>query len=368
MKIVFIIATMGPGGAERVAATLSNAWVRSGHSVHFLTFDRPGVRPYYPLEVATGVTGLDLAGISTGLFGAIAANVRRIKVLRRAIRNARPDAVVSFMLETNVLTLLASVGQPWPLAIAERIHPAFHPAGRVWGFLRRCLYARADKTIAQTRDIAEWLKLETGAEVQVIPNPIDRALFVDVPAVKMSERKTLLAVGRLERQKGHDITIAAFAQVAATLSNWDLLIVGEGPERAALQDMIDAAGLAGRVFLPGVTSEIAAAYRSADAVVHSARYEGYPNVVVEALTAGKPVIAADAPGATGELLDGGRFGALYPAENAVALAKLFSEILQSPERLAAMADNARAATAALDVSKIAPVWIDMLAGLRRGRS
>jgi len=184
----------------------------------------------------------------------------------------------------------------------------------------------------------------------------------------MSERKTLLAVGRLERQKGHDITIAAFAQVAATLSNWDLLIVGEGPERAALQDMIDAAGLAGRVFLPGVTSEIAAAYRSADAVVHSARYEGYPNVVVEALTAGKPVIAADAPGATGELLDGGRFGALYPAENAVALAKLFSEILQSPERLAAMADNARAATAALDVSKIAPVWIDMLAGLRRGRS
>lgn len=368
MKIVFIIATMGPGGAERVAATLSNEWVRSGHGVHFLTFDRPEARSYYPLEIATGVTGLDLARVSAGFFGAVAANVRRIKILRRAIREAGPDAVVSFMLETNVLTLLASVGQPWPLAIAERIHPAFHPVGRIWRFLRRCLYVRADKTVAQTQDIAAWLKSETGANVQVIPNPIDRALFIGVPAVKLSERKTLLAVGRLERQKGHDITIAAFARVSAALSNWDLVIVGDGPERAALQNMIDAAGLAGRVSLPGVTSEIAAAYRSADAVVHSARYEGYPNVIVEALTASKPVIAADSPGATRELLGDGRYGALYPAENAEALAELFFEILQSPERLAAMADNARAATAALDVSKIAPVWVEMLAGLRRGRS
>jgi GalNAc-alpha-(1->4)-GalNAc-alpha-(1->3)-diNAcBac-PP-undecaprenol alpha-1,4-N-acetyl-D-galactosaminyltransferase len=367
MKIVFIIATMGPGGAERVAATLSNAWVRSGHSVHFLTFDRPEATPYYPLDAAISVTGVDLAWASTGFFGAVAANVRRIAVLRRSIREAGPDAVVSFMLETNVLTLLAGVGQPWPLAIAERIHPAFHPAGRIWRFLRRCLYARADKTVAQTRDIAAWLQSETGADVQVIPNPIDRALFADVPTTKMSERKTLLAVGRLERQKGHDITIAAFAQVAAALPNWDLVIIGDGPERAALQDRIEAAGLAGRVSLPGVTSDIAAAYRSADAVVHSARYEGYPNVIVEALTANKPVIAADAPGAMRELLDGGRYGALYPAESVEALAGLLSEILQSPEKLAAMADNARVATAALDVSKVAPVWIDMLSGLRRGR-
>jgi glycosyltransferase involved in cell wall biosynthesis len=364
MKIVFVISSLGQGGAERIAVTLVNAWSGLGHSVRFLTFDPPSAVAAYPLRPEVAVDLFDLSTPSRNIVGALLANGRRIRAIRAAIRRECPDIVVSFMLETNVLTLLASLSAPWPVVISERIHPEHHPVGRAWSLLRRWLYDRADTVVAQTAAIAVWLRQETGARTAVIANPVDVSAFRSGLDRKQLTRKTLLAVGRLERQKGHDIAIAAFAKVAGFLPEWDLSIIGDGSERPALEKLIVSLNMTGRVSLAGVTKDIVSAYRQCDAFIHSARYEGYPNAIVEALTSGKPVIAVDSPGATRELLGDGAYGVLVPEDDGDALSSALRSTLGDPQRLADMTRNAAHATASNDVSKIAPIWLDLFASIR----
>jgi glycosyltransferase involved in cell wall biosynthesis len=230
--------------------------------------------------------------------------------------------------------------------------------------LRRWLYGRADTVVAQTAAIAVWLRQEAGARTAVIANPVDVSAFRSGLDRKQLTRKMLLAVGRLERQKGHDIAIAAFAKVAGFLPEWDLSIIGDGSERPALEKLIVSLNMTGRVSLAGVTKDIVSAYRQCDAFIHSARYEGYPNAIVEALTSGKPVIAVDSPGATRELLGDGAYGVLVPEDDGHALSAALRITLGDPHRLADMARSATRATANNDVSKIAPVWLDLFASIR----
>lgn len=357
MRIVFLIATLGRGGAERVAVTLANQWTKDGHEVHLVTLDRDGDKAAYCLRESIGISNLALAGTSRGLVGAVSANIRRMRVLKRIVKKLRPDVVVSFMLEMNVLIALASVGESWPLVISERIHPQHHPVGVAWDLLRRWFYGRADAVVAQTQDIATWLRRATGARVYVIPNPIDRTAFQLANGVSRRPRKTLLSVGRLHRQKGHDIAIEAFA--GAELPEWDMIIAGDGPERQSLERKIVSLGMQKRISLIGEFVDVASLYAAADAVVHGARYEGYPNVVLEALAAGKPIISTDAPGATRELLENGRYGVLVPPDDTSALANAMRTTLSDKEKLASLARSAADRATENDVVRIAPVWIDL---------
>ena len=121
-----------------------------------------------------------------------------------------------------------------------------------------------------------------------------------------------MAAGRLEPQKGYDILIEAFAKVAASNPEWDLVIYGMGRQREELESRIASLGMRDRVVLAGHTLDIVKAYGDADLFVHPARYEGYPNVIQEALAAGRPVVATDCPGYSGELLGHGRYGIVVP--------------------------------------------------------
>src|SRR5262249_9616720 len=100
-------------------------------------------------------------------------------------------------------------------------------------------------------------------------------------------------------------------------------------------------------------------YSQADLVVHASRYEGYPNAVQEALAAGKPVIATDCPGATRELLGGGRYGVLVPSDNVEALARELQALMRDHQRRSALARSAREAVMPFEAGKIAQCWIKL---------
>ncbi len=142
MKILMLVSSMHAGGAERVAATLVNAWAERGDSVILTpTYSSKG-NCFYPLSDKVELAWLaDLAG--TRASGAKAA-FKRLLALRKHIRDSKPDVVVSFLTNVNVAAILASLGLKVPLIVCERTNPvAETTTGTVWRKLRRILYPRA---------------------------------------------------------------------------------------------------------------------------------------------------------------------------------------------------------------------------------
>jgi glycosyltransferase involved in cell wall biosynthesis len=156
----------------------------------------------------------------------------------------------------------------------------------------------------------------------VIPNPVlaPPTIATSTPIrLGLGVRKRLLAVGRLEYQKGFDVLVNVFARVAPAFTEWELVIVGEGSLRSELQDRITALHLTDRVVLAGYTPDVGAWYRSAQLFVCSSRFEGFPNALVEAMAYGLPSISFDCKTGPREIIRDGIDGILVPAADEGAL-------------------------------------------------
>jgi glycosyltransferase involved in cell wall biosynthesis len=230
----------------------------------------------------------------------------------------------------------------------------------MWTMLRWGTYRRADALVVQTKAMAEWARVRLGITADIIPNPVDIRRFNGGAEAKTDNaRQLLVAIGRLDPQKGFDLLIRAFASVAPRLENWDLAIYGEGAQRSKLEALIKGTAMSDRISLEGVVRDIAPVYARASAMVHPSRYEGYPNVIAEALAAGKPIIATDCPGATSELLAGGKFGLLIANEDLGALQQALLDTLSSREKLAELSYAARSANTLHEPAVIADRWISV---------
>lgn len=375
MKILFVIAALQQGGAERVASTLSSQWCAEGHNVQILTFEAPGTTPHYALADGVALHQLNLLQPSRSLPHALVKNVDRIHRLNTAFRQVGPDVIVSFMTEMNVLALMASRFTGIPVVVSERIHPGRHlmyldaSVQRRFQWSRKLTYRFADAIVVQTDEIADWFKKDLGLDSHVIPNPVDLTLFTS-PAACASRtngpgRKKLTALGRLHLQKGFDLLIDAFGRIADRHPDWDLTIYGAGSDQDSLVEQAEARGLTNRVFLPGATQDVASKLTGTDLFVHPARYEGFPNAVAEALAAGCCVLATDCPGGTREILADGAYGVLVQNEDLEALTAALDELLGDVARREDFRRKAREAVAEFDAGPIARRWLTLFGTLRR---
>lgn len=298
-----------------MAATLANAWAESGDEVELVaTFSR-GAGCRYPL--GRGVRFMRLVdqpgiGSRSGLF----ARLVRLRALRGLLATARPHLAVAMLTNVNVAAILATRGLGIPVVVSERIHPgADEELGSGWRVLRCLTYPMADAVVAQTVAAAETLRMSTRARsVMVLPNPLPAELRVRVPRAKreFGNRPRLVAMGRLERQKGFDGLIGVFARLARQFLDWDLWIWGEGSQRPALEEQVARLGLKNRVFLPGWTPNPWDELERADLFVLPSRWEGFPNALLEAMALGVPCVAYDCPAGPREITRGGQDAVLVP--------------------------------------------------------
>lgn len=367
MKIGFLISSLAPGGAERVAAILCNTWARQGHDVVLLALQGPEQPCHYRLAPDVEFRPLDLLSPSTSLLSTVAKNLARIRCLRRELRRVRPDILVCFMTETNVLGILAARGLSIPIIISERVHPGFHELPAFHRLSRKLVYRLADQLVVQTAEIAAWCSenLSLKRPPAVIPNPLDQGqLQADAdtfaPNRSDSPSKKLVSVGRLEPQKGMGHLIRVFQRLAERHGDWSLDIYGEGSLRPSLEAQIDRAGLTGRVRLMGLTDDIGTVYRAADIFALASRYEGFPNTLAEALGSGLCCIAADAPGAARELLSDGAFGVLAKVDDVEDWVFKLDELMTDGQRRRSFAEKAVEAVAHLDPARIAALWLEQI--------
>jgi len=331
-KILFLVSSMGTGGAERVAASLCSYWAGQGHEIILMpTFSGRG-ECLYQIDSRVRVEYLaDRVGTTRKT---AFSRIRRLFALRRFMREFGPHVVVSFLSNVNVAVLLAGFGTGIPIIVSERSYPPRDKLGGVLRFLRSLCYGMAKCVVAQTQHTAQWISRNCpGSRTVVIPNPVVWPLADGSPRLApasyvAADRRILLAAGRLSSEKGFEDLVVAFAVVAPDYPLWDLVIVGEGPERGRLELLCARLGLASRVFLPGRAGNMTEWYERADVAALTSRYEGFPNMLVEAMASGTPVVAMDCLTGPGDIVRHGEDGFLVSPESGIpGLAQGFKTLM-----------------------------------------
>ncbi|XZE52492.1 glycosyltransferase [Planctomycetaceae bacterium SH139] len=357
MRITCVIHSLQGGGAERLLAGLANR-LAATHQVSLLTLQRSEFDSY---EVANNVQrrGLDLMGTSQGLFSGLRNNVRRIRVLRRAIAASQPDVVLSFCDQTNVLTLAACIGLQTsrgslPVVISEHTDPRHQPLPRPWAWLRKKLYPRAAAAIALTSATAAVVAAWTGSQVTVIPPAIDRPQqpITSGPITLSDSANTAepapegrfrwLCLGRLSWEKGFERALAAFAQAAEQFPLATLTIAGEGAERERLQALAAELGVTERVDFTGWVTDVPALLANHGGFLLSSHYEGFPLSLLEAMSRGLACVAMDCQSGPSEVLRDGQNGRLVPAGDVSAMTVAMRQIMSDPQLAQRLGAAARA--------------------------
>ncbi|GAC87123.1 lipopolysaccharide core biosynthesis glycosyl transferase LpsE [Gluconobacter thailandicus NBRC 3257] len=245
--------------------------------------------------------------------------------LQKSLLEFQPDVVVAWM--SRAARKLPS--GPW------------RTAGRLGGYYDLSNYRRCEHLIGNTRGLAEWMKTQgwPADRVHYVPNfATDFASVQSArPEFLPSDAPFVLALGRLHENKAFDVLIRAMTRLPGV----HLVIGGEGPERAALEDLIRKEGLSDRVHLPGWVAESGPWLRACDVMVCPSRIEPLGNVVIEGLSAGVPVVGSAIQGPQ-EILAGTQDGLLAPVEDADAFASQIGAILDDTALAGSLRLNGRA--------------------------
>lgn len=334
LSVCFVVTKLTGGGAERAMSAVASEFAQRGLkidvlSLHGAQFDEYAVQP-----------NVRIARLGKGK---VAACLPR---LLRQLRRIRPHWVVSASLNTD-LALLASrpvLGRGVKILCSQQNNLSALLEGEAargrriaarWGIK---LYRSADRLTAISRGARDDLARHLGWDPQrisVIPNPLDlrtitalRAESVPEGVLSSTTGPTIVAAGRLTPQKDFVTLLRAMCLVRAARPGVELAILGEGPERHPLQSIAEELGLRDVVRFPGFVRNPFAIMARARVFVLSSRYEGFGNVVAEALACGAEVVSTDCPYGPAEILDGGRFGWLVPVGDPRAMANAILEALE----------------------------------------
>ena len=374
--ICLFIGTLGPGGAERVMAWLAHRLADQGVQVTLVTLG--GLEgDFIRLDPRIARRALGLDGAHSPLCKPW-ANVRRLVALVQVLRETSADTVLAFMPHESVLAILAGRLSGRRVVISERNAPWRRSAGQPWNFLRRHLYRFSHVQVAQTVEVACWFKEQAACRsARVVPNAVQYPLPSGLPSAvpphdSTGVRKLLVAAGTKVHQKGFDILIDAFARIAQDFPDWDLALPGLDADRtegglssAEIVAAVHAAGLQARVHLPGRVGNMSDWYAAADIFVLSSRFEGFPNVLIEAMAHGCPVVAADCETGPRDIVVDDHDGLLVQAENPAALADGMRRLMAAPNLRARLGEQARKVHERYSAERISTLWFELL-GVKSG--
>ena len=223
-NVVLVTGSLHGGGAERVLCEMANYWAKKGWEVTFATWSGPEIDDFYELDTGSNRVWLDVTTPANSVVGKARQILQRMITFRKLLVDLQPDAVLSFMNSSNVLTILAAAGLKTKVVVSERVQPSADPTvSSVVRFLRRITYPWSDEIVVQSKDAAKWIRRHCRKQATVISNPLR---FLS--QAECDRQPLIVSVGRLVNQKGFDLLLRAFAKIAPEYSDWNVAIVGEG--------------------------------------------------------------------------------------------------------------------------------------------
>ena len=328
-RVIFCITELDPGGAERALTQL------------VVGLDR---QEWHPSVICLGPRGyfaeiIERAGIAVTCLGG--RGVPSIPyVLWRLIqefRRQKPAVVQTFLFHANILGRIAAWFARVPIVVsgirvAER-------RNRWHGWIDRWTNALVTTNVCVSEGVAHFAKQETRLSQQklvVIPNSVDVERFAhaqptDLKTLGLPENcRVFVSIGRLEYQKGFDVLLRAIEQLTPLTDEWHFVIIGDGPDRKSLQEQSSRSGLASHVHFLGRREDVPQLLKASTALILPSRWEGMPNVVLEAMAAGLAIIATDVEGVA-QLVRDGTNGIVVPPDSPDPLATAIRRLINQPE-------------------------------------
>lgn len=332
--ISILLPDLRGGGAERVCLDLAREFVRQGHQVEFVLMQAVG----------------DFLPQAQSEFAVVDLQTRRTRAvplaLARYLRRRKPQVLIANMWALTSAAVLgrALSGQKTQLLLVE--HNTLSRQFRTWGRLHnammavsmRLTYPRADWVAAVSEGAARDTACLAGLGVDRVtvlhnpiparPNPLPEAQGLADALWACPAGQRILTVGSFKEQKNQPLLLRAFAALPRPEAR--LMLLGQGSGEAALRQLAGELGIADRVIFAGFHADPSPFYATADLFALSSDYEGFGNVIVEALSFGLPVVSTDCPSGPAEILENGRWGQLVPVGDEQALTAALDAGLRQP--------------------------------------
>ena len=342
LKIALVIGQLSAGGAEGQLALLARS-LRGSRFEPVVYCTSAQSRPIGP--------ELERDGVCVRVFGG--APLARVARLSGALERDGVALVHAWLFIANSYAWMANRGAK-PLITSAR---NCKRQGWLHDTANRFAFRASRRIVANSSEVQRYIESEYGAppsRVVVIRNGIDVERFH--PAESPGAPPLVVGVGRLVPQKDPELFVRAAAGLAEKLPDVRFAFIGEGPLRAAVESAVQRSGLSSRFSLPGETRDVPGILRQASLFWLTSAWEGLPNVVLEALACGVPVIAADV-GGTAELVRPGVEGQLVAAGDAAAFVRESLPLLVDRGRHAAYASRARARAEEFSTAKMVEAMI-----------
>lgn len=350
MKIVLYIDIMKNGGAQRVMSILANYLVREKYNVVLVNDGKleSGTAEY---ELDNEIKRLYLLENFKG--NPILKNLKRMVILRKILKDEKPDIVLSFLGNCNIRMLISAVGIKCRKIVSVRNDPnREYGTSCIKKILTRFIFRLADGVVFQTEAAKEYFPKSVQEKSTIIINPVRKEFFCGV----RKEKKQIISLGRLSSQKNHRLLIDAYGEICKDIED-DLYIYGEGPLREELERCIKKKGLETRVFLPGRTRDVYEVLARARIFVLSSDYEGMPNALLEALAAGVPCISTDCPcGGPRMVITNEKNGLIVGCNDIVSMKNALLRMEQNDSYRKQLGDAARKEAVMFATDKILKEW------------
>ncbi len=294
---------------------------------------------------------LELNKKSESIINAITNNYQRILKLRKFFKENKFDTVVSFLTSTNILTIISTFGLKSKIIICERNDPYRQKIKIYWRVLRFLVFGLCDKIICNSSKASVFYSNRgLKKKVRLIPNFI----YLNKRSSKCTKKNFFLAIGRLHSQKGFDLLIDSFSIFLKSISKYDLVILGEGPQRDFLQKKISSLGLNKKVFLPGHLNPHEY-FKNCSLYISCSRYEGVSNATLEAMHYKIPIIVTQSQEGMYDYLKD-NFSAVFSPNDSSILANKIKLLINDNDLSRKISKNSFAAINLIDNNQIKNMW------------
>lgn len=348
-KLCLITASLKSGGAERVMSELANFWAEQGHEIHLVILSSHP--DFYKISDKIIVHRLGFKNINKiqRLFSEFTTLFR----LRKLLKKENPDSVLVFQTKYNVLTILAALLTKIPVFVSDRNNPKLK-APFFLRLMRKIFYPLATGIVAQTGEAKNFLVSAVKCKnVAVIPNPIKKMNLSET-----NKEKIILNIGRLVWEKGQKHLINAFAKIND--SDWELVILGDGPLMNDLQKQVTTLNLQDRVILNGTTLDVDSWLSKASVFAFSSVSEGFPNALAESMCAGLPCVSFDCDSGPRDLIKNNKNGFLIPVGDENLFTEKLQELINNADLRNMFVYEAKKLNEELKIEVIAEKYLDFI--------
>lgn len=352
--LAVFLPSLDGGGAEKVMLLLTECFVARGVRCDLvIAMDKGQLMDRVP----AGVHLVKLHRHKT---------LSAVFALARYLRSEHPDTLLSTIFPANITALIAAALSRYRghvvIREANRTELDIRADTKVRTWLNRCaagvLYRRADVAIAVAESVRQGLlvgHLIPDSRIRVIRNPVVLAMPPGVVHPHIRSVATVLACGRLEAQKDYATLLRAFARIRASCAA-KLVVLGDGALRQELEAQSRELGIEKDVAFAGFVRDPQLHMMAATVFVHTALYEGFSNVLLEALACGCPIVATDCPGGVREVLADGKYGVLVPVGDDQALADAIVRVLKGQVHFPDASEYLRQ----FDIERVADAYLSVL--------